>query len=108
MSDGQRKLEDRWSEVSPLLDEALDLTSGAREVWLADLEARKPELAAHVRACLLGVAELAERKFAASCPPASLGARSALTRWSGRSGSEAWAPCGWPNAATVASKGKWR
>ena len=63
MSDGQRKLEDRWSEVSPLLDEALDLTSGAREVWLADLEARKPELAAHVRACLLGVAELAERKF---------------------------------------------
>ena len=32
-----RTLEDRWSEISPLLDEALDLPCSAREAWLADL-----------------------------------------------------------------------
>jgi eukaryotic-like serine/threonine-protein kinase len=56
-------LEERWSEISPLLDEALDLPSGARESWLQDLETRAPELAAHVRSCLVGVAELADGKF---------------------------------------------
>jgi eukaryotic-like serine/threonine-protein kinase len=58
-----RGLEDLWSEISPLLDEALDLPSGAREAWLEDLEARAPELAAHVRSCLVGVADLADGKF---------------------------------------------
>ena len=62
-SDDTRTLEDRWSEISPLLDEALDLSGSAREAWLADLERRAPELAVHVRSCLLGVAELADRKF---------------------------------------------
>jgi len=56
-------LEDRWSEISPLLDEALDLPGSARESWLKDLETRAPELAAHVRSCLLGVAEVADTKF---------------------------------------------
>jgi serine/threonine-protein kinase len=56
-------LEDRWSEISPLLDEALDLPAPARESWLQALGARAPELAAHVRSCLLGVADLADRKF---------------------------------------------
>src|SRR3954470_16301067 len=56
-------LEDRWSEISPLLDEALDLPGSARESWLKDLETRAPELAAHVRSCLLGVAEVADNKF---------------------------------------------
>jgi hypothetical protein len=59
----KRTLEDLWQEISPLLDEALDLPSSARESWLEDLEARTPELAAHVRSCLLRVAELADRKF---------------------------------------------
>ncbi len=58
-----RTLEDRWSEISPLLDEALDLPDSARESWLAELEKRAPELAAHVRSCLLGVADVADRKF---------------------------------------------
>ena len=46
-----------------MLDEALDLPGSAREAYLADLEARAPDLAVHVRSCLLGVAELAEQKF---------------------------------------------
>src|SRR5678809_998942 len=56
-------LEERWSEISPLLDEALDLPGSARESWLKNLESRAPELAAHVRSCLLGVAEVAGNKF---------------------------------------------
>jgi serine/threonine protein kinase/tetratricopeptide (TPR) repeat protein len=56
-------LEERWSEISPLLDEVLDLPGSARESWLKDLETRAPELAAHVRSCLLGVAEVADNKF---------------------------------------------
>lgn len=56
-------LKDRWSEISPLLDEALELPPGARESWLADLAQRSPELAAHIRSCLQEVAELSERKF---------------------------------------------
>ena len=56
-------LKDRWSEISPLLDEALDLPAPARESWFLALEARDPELAAQVRSCLLGVADLADRKF---------------------------------------------
>ncbi len=59
----KRTLEDLWHEISPLLDEALELPSGARESWLEDLERRAPELAAHVRTCLLRVAELTDRKF---------------------------------------------
>jgi len=58
-----RAIEDLWSEISPLLDEVLDLPSNAREAWLKDLEARAPELAGHVRSCLVGVADLADRKF---------------------------------------------
>src|SRR5688572_4986408 len=58
-----RTLEDWWSEISPLLDEAMELPTSARESWLADLEQRSPEQAAHVRSCLSQVAGLSERKF---------------------------------------------
>ena len=56
-------LQDWWSEVSPLLDEAMELPDNARAAWLKDLENRAPELAAHVRSCLLQVAELNDRQF---------------------------------------------
>lgn len=56
-------LTDRWNEISPLLDEAMELPGSARESWLEDLDRRAPELAEHVRSCLLEVAELSERKF---------------------------------------------
>jgi serine/threonine protein kinase/tetratricopeptide (TPR) repeat protein len=58
-----RTLEERWNEISPLLDEALELRGSARESWLEDLDRRVPELAVHVRACLSQVADLSERKF---------------------------------------------
>jgi eukaryotic-like serine/threonine-protein kinase len=57
------ELKDWWSEVSPLLDEALELPLAARESWLTDLERRAPELAGHVRSCLREVSELSDRKF---------------------------------------------
>jgi len=56
-------LQDWWSEVSPLLDEAMELPDNARAAWLKDLQNRAPELAAHVRSCLLQVAELNDRQF---------------------------------------------
>ncbi|HEY7639385.1 MAG TPA: protein kinase [Steroidobacteraceae bacterium] len=56
-------LKDWWSEVSPLLDEALELPVSARESWLQDLERRAPQLALHVRSCLMEVAALSERRF---------------------------------------------
>lgn len=56
-------LTDRWNEISPLLDEAMELPDSARESWLEALGRRAPELAEHVRSCLLQVAELSERKF---------------------------------------------
>lgn len=56
-------LRDLWSEVSPLLDEALELPASARATWLEDLEKRSPELAVHVRSCLKEVAELDQRRF---------------------------------------------
>jgi serine/threonine-protein kinase len=58
-----RTLEDSWREISPLLDEALELVGSARESWLGDLETRAPEMAAKVRSCLEQIAELADRKF---------------------------------------------
>ena len=70
-------LKDWWSEISPLLDEALELPGSARESWLEDLERRAPELAAHVRSCLLEVADVADRQVprstrsVSSCRPAS-------------------------------------
>jgi tetratricopeptide (TPR) repeat protein len=57
------EIKDWWSEVSPLLDEAMELPLAARESWLVDLEQRAPELAAHVRSCLREVSELSDRKF---------------------------------------------
>jgi tetratricopeptide (TPR) repeat protein len=56
-------LEALWPEISPLLDQALDLTGGAREAWLKDLETRAPELAVHVKSCLAQFAEIDDSKF---------------------------------------------
>ena len=43
---------DRWRELEPLLDEALELTEHERVAWLADLRSRSPELAAELAALL--------------------------------------------------------
>jgi len=58
-----RTLEDVWREISPYLDEVLDLEGEARERWLAELEKRLPGTAATVRAWLVELARLKECGF---------------------------------------------
>ena len=68
---------DRWEELAPLLDEALDLTEEKRAVWLGALRSRSSELAAEVEALLASDA-LADRRgfldgeLGASMPNAAL------------------------------------
>jgi serine/threonine protein kinase/tetratricopeptide (TPR) repeat protein len=48
-----RKLDSNlWRQVSPYLDEALELDPSAREPWLADLERERPEIAHELRKLL--------------------------------------------------------
>src|SRR5579862_2738611 len=54
---------DEWREISPYLDEVLDLEIGARAAWLVDLDVREPKIAARVRARLLELAELDKQNF---------------------------------------------
>ena len=42
----------RWAEVSPYLDQALELNPQQREPWLAALAASHPALAAELRGLL--------------------------------------------------------
>ncbi|MEO7474308.1 MAG: serine/threonine-protein kinase, partial [Gemmatimonadales bacterium] len=43
---------DRWHLLEPLLNEALELDSGARAPWLVELSSRSPELAAELASLL--------------------------------------------------------
>jgi hypothetical protein len=47
-----RAANERWSEVSPYLDEALELDPAQRESWLAALERSQPDVAAELRELL--------------------------------------------------------
>ena len=44
--------EDRWRELLPLLDVAMEMESAEREVWLAKLAQERPDTAASLRALL--------------------------------------------------------
>jgi serine/threonine protein kinase/tetratricopeptide (TPR) repeat protein len=44
---------DRWREISPLLDQALELSEAEREAWLASLRAERADLAAEVESLLI-------------------------------------------------------
>jgi serine/threonine-protein kinase len=55
--------DEEWREISPYLDEVLDLDIEARPAWLHDLETRAPDIAARVRSRLLDLAELDKRNF---------------------------------------------
>src|SRR5882724_11952744 len=68
--------EDDWREISPYLDEVLDLEIEARAAWLQDLQAREPEKAARVRAHLLELAELDKQNFLGSAATSLLAAAS--------------------------------
>jgi hypothetical protein len=56
-------LEERWHEISPYLDQMLDLDSDARLGWVTSLEECVPDIAAQLRACLLDLAELDRQNF---------------------------------------------
>jgi hypothetical protein len=49
-----------WREVSPYLDEALELEPAAREPWLAEMEKMQPEIARELRE-LLNLHEAVQR-----------------------------------------------
>lgn len=63
---------ERWSELEPLLDRALELSQPERESWLVELRTRSAELAAELEAILQGEAEADERGFLAPALGAEL------------------------------------
>jgi len=65
-----------WREISPYLDEVLDLEIEARAAWLLDLEARKPDIAAQVRSRLLELDELDKQNFLGAAATTLLAAAS--------------------------------
>ena len=56
-------LQEIWRELSPLLDQALELDPESRERWLDELEKRKPLLAREIRAYLAEEGEVERQKF---------------------------------------------
>ncbi|HET7549848.1 MAG TPA: serine/threonine-protein kinase [Gemmatimonadaceae bacterium] len=63
---------ERWSELEPLLDHALELSQPERESWLVELRTRSAELAAELEAILQGEAEADESGFLAPAFDAAL------------------------------------
>ena len=54
---------DRWRHLSPLLDQALELSDDQRAAWLAELRSRSPGLAADLSALLASEATADRRGF---------------------------------------------
>jgi serine/threonine-protein kinase len=55
--------EERWRELLPLFDHAMDLDANAREAWLAELARERPETAASLRALLTENERLEAQRF---------------------------------------------
>src|SRR5512132_2044965 len=69
---------DRWQQLEPLLDHALELADDERTAWLGNLRLCAPELAAEVVALLAGEAAADRRgflgdEFAADTPNVAFG-----------------------------------
>src|SRR5690349_6842353 len=62
----------KWRELSALLDEALDRDEPARSAWLDELARRSPEAAASVRELLEEKARLPESSLLSGDPTAAL------------------------------------
>ena len=71
MAGGEAGESPLWGEVEPHFDQALDLEPREREAWLAELAARRPLLAAGVRALLQELKALDSAGFmlSAAVPP---------------------------------------
>src|SRR5262252_8559412 len=54
---------DRWRELAPLLDQALELTDEEQAAWLVELRSRSPQLAAELTALLANEAEADRQGF---------------------------------------------
>ncbi len=54
---------DRWRDLSPLLDQALELSDDKRAAWLAEMRSRSPALAADLAALLASEATADRRGF---------------------------------------------
>jgi hypothetical protein len=63
-----------WSELSALLDTALELPPEARAAWLESLEVRDPALKERLRALLARAAQIETRDFLGALPRFSLSA----------------------------------
>jgi eukaryotic-like serine/threonine-protein kinase len=55
--------DETWTEISRYLDEVLDLAPEGREIWLADLARRAPEIAARIRTYLSDLERLEQQQF---------------------------------------------
>jgi serine/threonine-protein kinase len=54
---------DRWNELSPLLDEALELEEGQKTAWLQNISAARPEVANALQALLARISSLDKHGF---------------------------------------------
>ena len=54
---------DRWREIAPLLDQALELADNERAAWLVELRVRSPRLAAELTALLAEDAAAERQRF---------------------------------------------
>lgn len=66
---------DQWREISPLLDEALDLSVDQREVWLQSLTASRPQLIGLLGGLLEEHHALSREHFLESSPESPEGRR---------------------------------
>ena len=54
---------DRWNELSPFLDQALDLEEGQKTAWFRDMSAARPDVANELQALLAQISSLDKRGF---------------------------------------------
>ena len=72
-----------WRELSPLLDEVLDLTGDARTTWLDALGLTRPDVAAELHTLLAELQRLDDSGFLLGDPEAVHGLRRALMKLAG-------------------------
>jgi eukaryotic-like serine/threonine-protein kinase len=72
-----------WKEISPLLDEVLELAGEARAVWLEALRVTRPEAAAELQALLAELQSLDEAGFLQGDPDTLQRLRQVLRKLAG-------------------------